>query len=264
MTASCTTNSDTVRGTTLKSTREIETMREAGRIVATALDKTFGALAPGITTAELNDIASGAIIAEKAIPAFLGLYGFPAVACISLNDEIVHGIPDDRRVVEAGDLVSIDCGAIVDGYYSDCARTVIVGNCNDDDEKQRLVATCEKSLELAIQHCVAGNRIGDISHAIESHVRSNGFELVREYVGHGVGRELHEPPSVPNVGTAGQGPLLMNGMTIAIEPMIMTGSYETKVLGDDWTVATADGSLSAHFEHTIAVTKDGPEILTVA
>lgn len=235
-------------------------MRTAGRIVAVALDAVFDALEPGITTAELDDIARRAIAAEGAKPAFLGLYGFPAVACISLNAEIVHGIPGER-VVSDGDLVSVDCGAIVDGLYSDCARTAVAGN-SDDDDRRRLVRVCRESLELGIAQCTPGNRVGDISNAVERYVREAGFDLVREYVGHGVGRQLHEAPPVPNLGPPATGPQLMNGMTIAIEPMIMTGSWETKVLDDGWTVVTADGSLSAHFEHTVAITADGPEVLT--
>ncbi len=253
---------ETVRRIVLKRPREIDVMREAGRIVAVALDNAFEALEPGITTGELDSIAAETIAAENARPAFLGLYGFPAVACISLNEEIVHGIPGDR-IVRDGDLVSIDCGAIVGGFYSDCARTVVAGQSRNEADAA-LVAACRRSLELAIEQCVEGNRIGDISHAIESYARSRDYELVRDYVGHGVGRELHEAPSVPNIGSPGVGPLLMEGMTIAIEPMIMTGSFETSVLDDGWTVATSDGSLSAHYEHTVAITKNGPEILTTA
>lgn len=234
-------------------------MREAGRIVATALDAVFDALEPGVTTRELDDIARSYIVDQDAIPAFLGLYGFPATACISINSEIVHGIPGDR-VIKEGDLVSVDCGAIVDGMYSDHARTSIAGNGSDDD--QRLLDVCREALAKGIAASVAGNRVGDIGYAIESYVRDAGFELVREYVGHGVGRELHEAPPVPNLGKPGTGPVLMNGMTIAIEPMIMSGDWRTKILEDDWTVVTADGSLSAHFEHTVAIIEDGPEILT--
>ncbi len=251
---------DTVRRIALKSKSELDSMRTAGHIVAVALNEVFDALEPGITTAELDDIARRAIAAEGAKPAFLGLYGFPAVACISLNAEIVHGIPSER-VISDGDLVSVDCGAIVDGFYSDCARTAVAGK-TEDDERHRIVDVCRESLKRGIAECMPGNRVGDISDAIERYVRDAGFELVREYVGHGVGRELHEAPPVPNVGPPATGPQLMNGMTIAIEPMIMTGSWETKVLDDGWTVVTADGSLSAHFEHTVAITDDGPEVLT--
>ncbi len=235
-------------------------MRAAGDVVATALDAVFCALEPGITTAELDDIARKSIRDQGAKPAFLGLYGFPAVACISLNDEIVHGIPDERVLVD-GDLVSVDCGAIVRGFYSDHARTAIVGECSDE-QKHRLVAVCREALECGIAQSTIGNRVGDISNAIETYVRDAGFDLVTEYVGHGVGRSLHEAPPVPNVGETSTGPMLMNGMTIAIEPMIMTGSWQTKTLDDGWTIVTADGSLSAHFEHTVAITENGPEILT--
>ena len=253
---------DTVRRIALKSKSELDSMRTAGHIVAVALNDVFDALEPGITTAELDDIARRAIAAEGAKPAFLGLYGFPAVACISLNAEIVHGIPSER-VISDGDLVSVDCGAIVDGFYSDHARTAVAGK-TEDGERRHLVEVCRESLNRGIAECTSGNRVGDISNAVERYVRDAGFDLVREYVGHGVGRELHEAPPVPNVGPPATGPQLMNGMTIAIEPMIMTGSWETKILDDGWTVATADGSLSAHFEHTVAVTEDGPEILTSA
>jgi methionyl aminopeptidase len=255
-------NLDTVRRIALKNQSELHSMRSAGHVVALALDAVFDALEPGITTAELDDIARRTIAAEGAKPAFLGLYGFPAVACISLNAEIVHGIPGER-VVSDGDLVSVDCGAIVDGLYSDCARTAVAGGCANED-RLRLVDACRESLERGIAECVPGNRVGDISEAVEQYVRDAGFDLVREYVGHGVGRKLHEAPPVPNFGSRGTGPLLMNGMTIAIEPMIMTGSWETKVLDDGWTVVTADGSLSAHFEHTVAITADRPEVLTSA
>ena len=235
-------------------------MRSAGHIVTVALDAVFDALEPGITTAELDDIARRSIQSQGAKPAFLGLYGFPAVACISLNAEIVHGIPSER-VVSEGDLVSVDCGAIVDGFYSDHARTAVAGDAKDD-ERRRLVDVCREALMIGIAECTPQNRVGDISNAVEQCVRNEGFELVREYVGHGVGRTLHEAPPVPNVGKASTGPLLVEGMTIAIEPMIMTGSWETKVLDDGWTVVTLDGSLSAHFEHTVAITANGPEILT--
>ena len=257
-----TSNLDTTHRIALKNERELDAMRSAGRVVNIALDAVFDALEPGITTAELDDIARRAIHTEKAKPAFLGLYGFPAVACISMNSEIVHGIPGER-VVSEGDLVSVDCGAVVDGYYSDCARTAIAGS-NVDQERSHLVDVCREALEFGIAQCVANNRVGDISNAIERHVRDAGFELVREYVGHGVGRSLHEAPQVPNLGKPGNGPLLMEGMTIAIEPMIMTGSWKTKILDDGWTVVTADGSLSAHFEHTVAITPNGPEVLTSA
>lgn len=244
----------------LKSDADLATMREAGQITCAALDAAFDAIEAGITTRELNAIAEGVIRSHGAIPAFLNLYGFPATACISLNEEIVHGIPGDRQL-KSGDLVSIDCGSIVNGFYSDTARTVQVKPVGDGPGK-RLIEVCREALNKAIEQCLPGNRVGDISNAVERFVRDAGFELVREYVGHGVGRKLHEAPAVPNIGHPGVGPKLVEGMTIAIEPMIMDGGFETKVLDDGWTVSTADGSLSAHFEHTVAITSDGPEILT--
>ena len=244
----------------LKSDAELALMREAGDITRRALDAAFDAIDPGITTREIDTIAEATIRARGATPAFLGLYGFPATACISLNEEIVHGIPSDRKLAP-GDIVSIDCGAIVGGMYSDSARTVAVQP-NADDATDRLLSTCEESLKRGISACTAGARVGDISNAVETYVRGEGFELVREYVGHGVGKRLHEPPSVPNIGPPGVGPKLVPGMTIAIEPMIMIGGYKTQLQDDGWTVATADGSLSAHFEHTIAITDGAPEVLT--
>ena len=259
-------NQDTARRIALKSKRELDAMRSAGQVVAVALDNVFDALEPGITTAELDDVARHTIRAEGAKPAFpdidLGHGPFQAVACISINDEIVHGIPG-KRVVSNGDLVSVDCGAIVDGFYSDCARTAVAGD-SADHERLRLVDVCREALARGIEQCVPYNRIGDISNAIEQFVRDADFELVREYGGHGIGRELHMEPHIPNVGRPRPDRVLMEGMTIAIEPMIMSGSWETKVLDDGWTVVTADGSLSAHFENTVAITADGPEILTPA
>ena len=244
----------------LKSAADLALMREAGQITKQALDAAFNAIEPGVTTREINAIAERVIRSHGAKPAFLNLYGFPATACISLNEEIVHGIPGKRKL-KPGDLVSIDCGSIVGGFYSDTARTVQVKP-EVNDERGRLVKVCKEALKRAITQCSVGNRIGDISHAVESYVRSQGFELVKEYVGHGVGKQLHEPPSVPNIGRPGVGPKLVEGLTIAIEPMIMIGRPETQLQGDQWTVSTADGSLSAHFEHTVAITADGPEVLT--
>jgi methionyl aminopeptidase len=218
------------------------------------------ALEPGITTAELDRLGKGEIEKLGAMPAFLGLYGFPATACISVNEEIVHGIPGDRIVAD-GDLVSFDCGAIVDGMYSDHAVTVIAGTATV--EKRALIDTTEQSLDLAIQAARPGNRVGDVSNAIESFVLPRGYELVREYTGHGIGTSLHEPPSVPNTGRPGQGPMLRPGMVIAIEPMVNAGGWQTELLEDQWTVVTADRKLSAHFEHTVAITDTSPEVLTV-
>ena len=247
-------------GATLKSSLELEIMREAGRIVAFAVRKAFEALEQGITTRELDDIARRAIESEGAKPGFLGLYGFPATACISINEEIVHGIPGDR-VVKNGDLVTLDCGAIVDGYNSDHAVTQVAGL--SSNEKDDLIDTTRGSLEMGIKAASPGNRVGDISNAVESHVLSRSFEIVREYVGHGIGKDLHEPPQVPNFGPAGHGVELQPGLVLAIEPMVNAGGWKTRMLDDGWTVVTEDGALSCHFEHTVAVTEDGPVVLTV-
>jgi methionyl aminopeptidase len=244
----------------LKSPWELEVMREAGRIVAFAVRKAFDALEQGITTRELDDICRRSVESEGATPGFLGLYGFPATACISINEEIVHGIPGDR-VVQSGDLVTLDCGAIVDGYNSDYAVTQVAGL--STSEKDDLIETTRGSLEMGIKAAFPGNRIGDISNAVESHVLPKSYELVREYVGHGIGKNLHEPPQIPNFGPAGQGLELRAGFVLAIEPMVNGGGWKTRMLDDGWTVVTEDGALSCHFEHTVAVTEDGPVVLTV-
>ncbi len=243
----------------LKSPAQLDSMREAGRIVAKAMAATIAAIKPGVTTAQLDAVAHDFIVAQGAKPAFLGLYDFPATACISLNHEIVHGLPDDS-VVRDGDLVSIDCGAIVDGMYSDMARTVAVGK--GDEVKNNLVQCAKKALANGIKQAVGGNHIGDISNAVESYATKGGYQVVREYVGHGIGSSLHESPAVPNFGEVGGGPLLMVGMVLAIEPMLTVGGWQTKLHSDGWTVETADGQLSAHFEDTVAITADGPEVLT--
>ncbi|MDA1278546.1 MAG: type I methionyl aminopeptidase [Chloroflexi bacterium] len=244
----------------LKTARELEIMREAGRIVAFAVRKSFEALEQGITTRELDDIARRAIESEGAVPGFLGLYGFPATACISINEEIVHGIPGDR-VVQSGDLVTLDCGAVVDGYNSDLAVTQVAGS--STSAKDDLINTTRESLNKGIEAARPGNRVGDISNAVESYVLPKSYELVREYVGHGIGRNLHEPPQVPNFGPAGQGLVLRPGLVLAIEPMVNVGKWKTRMLDDGWTVVTEDGALSCHFEHTVAITEDGPAVLTV-
>ena len=197
---------------------------------------------------------------EGAKPAFLGLYGFPATACISVNEEIVHGIPGERKLAE-GDLVSIDCGAIIDGMYSDHARTFLVGEKKEED-KLKLISVAKKALDIGIENSHAGNKIGMISNSIENYVLGEGFDVVREYVGHGIGTQLHEPPSVPNFGDKDKGALLRVGMAIAIEPMVTQGTWETKVLNDKWTVVTKDGKLSTHVEDTVLITENGPEVLT--
>lgn len=251
-------------GATIKSPRELDSMRAAGKVVALTVKAVLGALGPGVTTKELDRVARREIKALGAKPSFLGYpgpYPYPAVICVSLNEEIVHGIPGDR-VIRDGDLVKIDAGAIVDGFHGDHAVSVVVGAATT--EILALVKVTREALENGIRAVRPGNRIGDISAAVEGHVRPHGYELVKEYVGHGIGRKLHEPPQVPNIGPAGQGARLVTGMTLAIEPMVNLGGWKTRILADEWTVVTMDGSLSAHFEHTVAVTDDGPEVLTVA
>ena len=237
-------------------------MRAAGRVVALTMKRVLEAVVPGTKTGELDKIARREIKALGAKSNFLGYPGrtpFPAVICVSLNEEIVHGIPGDR-VIRHGDLVKIDAGAIVDGFHGDHAVTVVAGE--GSAEARSLLEVTAAALSAGIQAARPGNRIGDISAAVEAYVRPKGYELVREYVGHGIGRKMHEPPQIPNFGPAGQGPLISAGMTFAIEPMVNVGGWQTKVLEDGWTVVTADGRLSAHFEHTVAVLEGGPEVLT--
>lgn len=246
----------------LKTAKEIEKMRKACIISAEALQVAGEAVKPGITTYEIDRIAYRYIKKQGAEPNFLNLYGFPATACISINDEVIHGIPSKTRVLNEGDIVSIDLGAKVDGYNGDNAATFAVGKISE--EAKRLCDTTRESLYKGIEQAVAGNRIGDIAFAIQTYCEERGFSVVREYTGHGVGTKLHEDPSVPNYGTAGRGQRLLPGMTIAIEPMINMGKKEVKQLPDGWTVKTLDGKMSAHFEHTIAITSNGPLILTQA
>ncbi|MBR5306224.1 MAG: type I methionyl aminopeptidase [Oscillospiraceae bacterium] len=244
----------------LRTAKEIEMMRKACQISAEALQVAGEAVKPGITTYEIDQIAYRYIKKQGAEPNFLNYNGFPATACISINDEVIHGIPSKKRVLKEGDIVSIDLGAKVNGYNGDNAATFACGTISD--EAKRLCDTTRESLYLGIQQAVAGNRVGDIAFAIQSYCEERGFSVVREYTGHGVGTHLHEDPSVPNYGTAGRGQRLLPGMTIAIEPMINAGSKAVKCLPDGWTVKTLDGKLSAHFEHTIAITKGEPIILT--
>lgn len=246
----------------LRTAKEIEKMRKACIISAGALQVAGEAVKPGITTYEIDQIAYRYIKKQGAEPNFLNLYGFPATACISINDEVIHGIPSKTRVLQEGDIVSIDLGAKVDGYNGDNAATFAVGKISE--EAKRLCDTTRESLYKGIEQAVAGNRIGDIAYAVQSYCEERGFSVVREYTGHGVGTKLHEDPSVPNYGTAGRGQRLLPGMTIAIEPMINMGKKEVKQMSDGWTVKTLDGKLSAHFEHTIAITSNGPLILTQA
>ncbi|MDI6713142.1 MAG: type I methionyl aminopeptidase [Anaerosomatales bacterium] len=244
----------------LKSPAEIEVMREAGRITASALRVVGEAVVPGVTTAQLDEIAAEHIRKEGGKPAFLGYRGFPATLCVSVNDEVVHGIPGKRRLRE-GDIVSVDCGVVVDGYYGDAAMTFPVGQVSD--EARRLMDVTRDALDAAIARCRPGMRLGDVGNAVQTVVERAGFSVVREYVGHGIGRSMHEEPQVPNFGRAGTGVTLKPGTVLAIEPMVNAGGYAVRSLDDGWTVVTADGSLSAHFEHTVAITEDGPSILTL-
>ncbi len=244
----------------LKTNHELALMREACIISAGALKLAGEAVEPGVTTAELDKIAYDYIKKCGAEPNFLNYGGFPATACISINDEVIHGIPAKDRVIKAGDIVSIDLGAQLDGFHGDNAATFAAGDISP--EAKRLCDTTRESLYVGIQKAVAGGRIGDIGSAIASYCEERGFSVVREYVGHGIGKKLHEDPSVPNYGTPGRGVRLLPGMTLAIEPMINMGKAGVKTLSDGWTVKTKDGSLSAHFEHTVAITPDGPRIMT--
>lgn len=244
----------------LKSDRELVLMREAGRIVAETLALVEKAVAPGVTTKEINDLAESYILKKGAYPSFKGYRGFPASICASVNEEVVHGIPGLRRL-EEGDIISIDVGAIFEGYHGDAAITVPVGKVRP--EVERLLRVTREALWLGIEKARAGGRLSDISHAIQTHAEKNGYSVVREFVGHGIGRTMHEEPQVPNYGRPGRGPRLVPGMTLAIEPMVNQGRPEVRVLANGWTVVTQDGSYSAHFEHTVAITADGPKVLTL-
>ena len=236
-------------------------MREAGRISANALKLAGEAVEPGVSTLEIDTIVRKYIEKEGAIPSFLGYGGFPASACISVNDVVIHGIPSKKCILKEGDIVSVDVGAFIDGFHGDNAYTFPCGKISA--EAQALLKATEESLYEGIKAAVAGNRIGDIGHAVQKYVEDRSYSVVRDFVGHGVGAKLHEEPSVPNFGTPGRGVRLVPGMTIAIEPMINMGDYKVKILDDEWTTVTTDGSLSAHFEHTICITPDGPKIMTV-
>ena len=236
-------------------------MRRSGRIVRQVLEAAKELVAPGVSTMDLERVAERKIRDLGAKSAFKGYYDYPCVLCTSVNDEIVHGIPSERRVLKAGDIVSLDCGVVLDGYYGDAAITVPVGE-PISPELQRLLQVTRQSLLLGIEAARAGNTVGDVGAAVQQHVEANGFSVVREFVGHGIGTRLHEDPQVPNYGTPGHGPRLRAGMVLAIEPMVNVGAPGTRVLDDKWTAVTEDGSYSAHFEHCIAVTKNGPLILT--
>jgi methionyl aminopeptidase len=244
-----------------KSPEEIERMRVAGRVTALTVERVRDAVHPGITTADLDRLAEESIRDEGCTPSFKGYRGFTGSICTSLNEEVVHGIPSPRRVIRPGDLLKLDVGAVFEGYHGDSAVTVFVGE-PPSDLAEKLVRVTEESLEAGISQLRVGRRLSDVGHAVQQVVEGAGFSVVREYVGHGIGRALHEDPQIPNYGEPGRGPLIRKGLVVAVEPMVNVGDWRTRVLADDWTVVTADGSLSAHFEHTIALTEDGPEILT--
>jgi len=236
-------------------------MRHSGRIVRQVLDEVRSMVAPGVTTMDLERAAEKRIAELGAKPAFKGYYDYPCVLCTSVNEEIVHGIPSEKRALKEGDIVSIDCGVVLDGYYGDAAITVPVSD-KVKPELRKLLTVTEESLYRGIDQALIGNSVGDVGAAVQEHVEANGFSVVREFVGHGIGTRLHEEPQVPNFGARGHGAKLREGMVLAIEPMVNYGKPETRVLGDKWTAVTVDGSFSAHFEHCVAVTKDGPVILT--
>lgn len=244
----------------IRNSREIDLIRAACRIVVEALNLVEKMIEPGITTQELNQAAEKFILSRKGWPAFKGFEGYPAATCISVEDQVVHGIPG-TRVLKEGEIVSVDIGVELNGYYGDSARTFMIGNVSE--EKQRLMRATNESLYLGIERAIESNRIHDISFAIQNHVERNGFSVVRDLVGHGIGRELHEPPRMPNYGKPHTGPRLRAGMVLAIEPMVNMGKWEVVTEPDNWTVVTADGLPSAHFEHTITITKGEPEILTI-
>jgi len=245
----------------LKSSTEIEKMRRAGRVVREVLELVRGMVKPGATTLDLEKAAEKRIADLGAAPAFKGYHGYPCVLCTSVNSEVVHGIPSSKRVLKEGDIVSVDCGAIVDGYYGDAAITVPVGERIDPDT-QRLLKVTEASLQSGIAAVKPGATLGDIGSAVQKVVEAEGFSVVRDFVGHGIGVHMHEDPQVPNFGEAGRGMKLRTGMVLAIEPMVNAGGPDVRVLGDGWTAVTGDGSMSAHFEHTVAVTANGARILT--
>lgn len=243
----------------LKSPDEIETMRAAGAVVAAVLEVLKVNVGPGVTTLDLERIAEEETRKRKALPAFKGYRGYPFCLCTSINNQVVHGMPS-KRALREGDIISIDFGALVDGFYGDAAVTLPVGTVTE--EAARLIRTTEEALGKAVEAAREGNRLNDVSAAVQSYVEPQGFSVVREFVGHGIGRELHEPPQVPNFGVPGRGLRLKSGMVLAIEPMINAGGWAVKILDDGWTAVTADGRLSAHFEHTVAITPQGPLVLT--
>lgn len=245
-----------------KNDNEIQLMRRAGKIVGDALAMLQEEIKPGISTADLDKLAEEFIISQGAKPSFKGYYSFPATLCTSINEEVIHGIPSRNKILQDGDIISIDCGAFFKGYHGDAARTFPVGKVSD--AANNLIRITEKSFFKGIEKAIVGNRLSDISHKIQSYVESEGYSVVRDFVGHGIGKRLHEEPNVPNFGKPGRGPKLTHGMTLAIEPMVNIGYFYTKTLRDNWTVVTADGSLSAHYENTVVILETGVEILTLS
>jgi methionyl aminopeptidase len=243
-----------------RSAAEISRMRAASQLVAAVLSELESAVAPGVTTADLDRLAERLVREGGAVPAFKGYRGFPATLCASVNDEVIHGIPSPQRKLAEGDVVSLDMGVKLNGYYGDSALTVPVGKV--PDASLRLLRVTQEALERAITQVRVGGRLSDIGHAVQSHVEAHGYSIVREFVGHGIGERLHEDPQIPNYGDPGRGPKLAEGMVLAIEPMVAMGRPETKVLADGWTAVTKDGSLAAHFEHTVAVAAGGPIVMT--
>jgi methionyl aminopeptidase len=244
-----------------KSPAEIEKMRRSGRILREVLDAVSAAVAPGVSTMDLERLAAEKIQESGAVSAFKGYYDYPCVLCTSINSEVVHGIPSEKRKLKTGDIVSIDCGVVLDGYYADAAVTVSVGG-EVDPTVGKLLSVTRDALYRGIEKARVGNSIGDVGSAVQQHVEANGFSVVREFVGHGIGTRLHEEPQIPNYGDPGRGQRLREGMVLAIEPMVNAGKAGVRVLEDKWTAVTEDGSFSAHFEHCVAVTKNGPLILT--
>ena len=244
----------------LKSAREVERMRTAGRILADVKERLRSLVRAGVSTWDIDQDIDAFIGSRGARSAFKGYRGYPATVCTSINHEVVHGIPSPKRKLREGDIIGLDLGCIVDGYYADCAITLSVGPV--PPRVQELLDVTRESLDKAIVQCRAGNHVGDISHAVQSHCESHGFGVVRSFVGHGIGKELHEEPQVPNFGEPGRGKVLKVGMVLAIEPMVTMGGWDVQVLADGWTAVTVDGSLAAHFEDTIAITDDGPDVLT--
>jgi methionyl aminopeptidase len=245
----------------IKSPQEIEAMRRAGAVVGRFFEEVGALVRPGVTTGQLEEFADRFIAKHGVRSAFKGYLGYPAHLCTSINEEVVHGIPSPERVVREGDILSVDFGVLLDGYYGDAARTFAVGTVAP--ESRRLLAATERSLSMAVLAARAGNRLGDVSAAVQSTVEAEGFSVVRDFVGHGIGRSMHEEPQVPNFGKPGTGPKLLPGMVLAIEPMVNAGGFAVEVLPDGWTVVTRDRSRSAHFEHTVAVTEDGNRILSL-